>query len=115
MKKKRLSVFDKAETAMKEAVDKVVENHMHPVRSLKVTRESMENMKTEKKDHIVKGGTEYIISKYNPKRYLVCVSKSGNIVPVFPFTSKKEALKYIDSQEKKKKIKHKKRWSIKIS
>jgi len=99
MKKKRLSVLDKAERAMKQAVEEVVENHIKPVRSLKVSRESIKKMKTKEQKHVFKGGKEYIISKYNPNRYFVAVvSKSGNTVPVFPFTSKKKAQDYIKSR-----------------
>ena len=103
MKKRRLSVFDKAELAMEQAVDKVVENHIKSVRSLKVSRESIEEMKTGEQEHFFKAGKEYIISKYSPKRYFVAiVSKTGNIVPVFPFTNRREAWDYIDNSGKKR-------------
>ena len=91
MKKRRLSVFDKAELAMKQAVDEMVENHIKPVRSFKVSRESISG-----EEHFFKADKEYIISKYSPNRYFVAiVPKTGNIVPIFPFTSRREARDYI--------------------
>jgi hypothetical protein len=98
MKKRRLSVFDKAELAMKQAVDGVVENHIEPVRSFKVSRESIEEMRTGEQEHFFKADKEYIISKYSSNRYFVAiVSKTGNIVPVFPFTSRRDAQDYINN------------------
>ena len=103
MKKKRVSVLDKAESAIKQAVDDVIENHIKLAHSLKVSRESIEKIKNP--EPIFRGDKKYIISQYNSKRYFVAVVSKSNIVPVFPFTSKKAAQEYINSCEKKKKKK----------
>ena len=96
-----MTIQDKAEVAIKRAVDKVIENRTKQSDSVKVSKEAIKEINTEKAEHIFKGGKEYIVSKYNSKRYFVIVStQSGNVVPVFPFFTKQEALDYIDKQEK---------------
>ena len=100
--KKRMTIQDKAETAIKKAVDKVIENRTKQSGSVKVSKEAIKEMNTENAEHFIRGNKEYIISKYNSKRYFVIVSeKPGNVIPIFPFFTKQEALDYIDKQAKR--------------